>query len=178
MKLATIISGVILTLTGIYCIARSGTTFLAVAFILGLAMLIHGIMSLVSCLTERRQGFASGYVLADGAVSIILSAVVLLNQLNAEATIPLFFGMWLLYSGALHTMQALVVKGFGERYWRLGLIFGLLTALVGISGFVHPIVSNTAVVLLLGVYFTVQGISVTVLGLHFKKKRRTAEKEQ
>lgn len=177
MKIVTIISGVVLALTGIWCIARSGTTFLAMAFILGLAMLIHGVMSIVSCMTEKRQGFASGYVLADGVITLVLSIVVLSNQLVAEATVPMFFGMWLMFSGVMHTLQSLVVRGFGERNWGLGLGFGLLDAAVGISCFIRPIAGNVAVVLLLGVYFIVQGISVTVLGLNFKSFRKKREEK-
>lgn len=183
MKIVTIISGVVLTLTGIWSIARSGTTFLAMAFALGLAMLLHGIMSIVSCATEKRQGFASGYVLADGAITLLLSIVVLSNQLAAEATVPMFFGMWLLFSGTMHAMQSLVVRGFGEENWKLGLAFGMLAAVTGMTCFIRPITGSLAVLLLLGIYFVVQGISVTVLGLHFKsqvgkkRERQAAQKK-
>ncbi|WP_130864216.1 HdeD family acid-resistance protein [Bacilliculturomica massiliensis] len=178
MKLVTIISGVILTLTGIYCIIRSGTTYAAMAFVLGIAMLIHGVMSIASCATEKRQGYASGYVLADGAVTLVLSVPVLANLLATEAVVPIFFGMWLLFSGTMHALQAIVVKGFGERNWRLGLTFGLLAAVVGISCFARPITGKTATVLLLGIYFIAQGISVTVLGLHFKKHTKRLRRKE
>lgn len=175
MKIVTIVSGVILTLTGIWCIARSGTTFLAMAFILGIAMLIHGIMSIVSCITEKRYGFASGYVLADGIITLILSVAVLSDQLVADAMIPMFFGMWLLFSGMMHVMQAIVVRGFEERNWRLGLIFGIIAMLVGVTAFIYPVTAKLAPVLLLGFYFVAQGISVTVLGLHFKSQKKNSE---
>lgn len=183
MKIVTIISGVVLALTGVFCIARAGTTFLAVAFILGLAMLIHGIMSIVSCITEKRHGYASGYILADGAIAIILSVVVLSNQLVSDAVIPVFFGMWLLFSCTMHTMQSLVVRGSGESSWRFGMGFGIAGVLAGISAFVYPITARADTVLLLGIYFALQGISVTMLGVHFKDGKRrkgpkTAENER
>lgn len=172
MKVITIVSGAILSLTGVWCVARPGATFLAMAFVVGIAMLIHGISGILNYISERPGGFASGYVLADGIIALVLSVVVLANQLATDAVIPTFFGMWLLFSGLMHVMQAVAVRDAGERNWKLVFGFGLLAAAAGVTAFIRPITGAAPPVLLLGVFFLIQGVSVIMLGLHIKNHRK------
>ena len=165
-------SGLVLTVTGISCLARQGVTFSAVAFVLGMSMLLHAILSIVSCLTEKSSGGLSGYVMAEGVVSLLLSAVVLADLLVAEPVVPVFFGMWLLFSGVMHSLQTITIRSSGEPFWGVGLGFGLLSAAAGMSCFIYA-VASMHVVLLSGIYFVVQGCSVIAMGLHFKVKETT-----
>lgn len=177
LKLLTVLSGLVLTITGISCLARQGVAFSAVAFVLGMAMLLHGILSIVSCLTEKKRGGVSGYVLADGTGSVLLSAVVLGNLLVTEPVVPVFFGMWLLFSGVMHSLQTLSIRNSGEPFWGLGLCFGILSVITGMTCFIHAVVANMAVVLLVGIYFVMQGLSVTAVGLHFQRKKTVAKEK-
>ena len=43
MRMLTIIGGVLMLLTGIFCFINPGQTFLAIAFVIGLVMVLNGI---------------------------------------------------------------------------------------------------------------------------------------
>ena len=168
MKIVTIVSGIVLTLAGIWSIALPGVSYASMAFLLGVAMLIHGICEILNCVTEHRSSNASGYIFAEGIFTIILSFIVLGDQLIADVMVPMFFGMWLLMSGLMHIMQALAVRKKGEKNWKLALGFGILNGIFGCSGLLHSVAAALPLVRLLGCYFLMQGISVIVMGLHVK----------
>ena len=43
MRMLTIIGGVLMLLTGIFCFINPGQTFLAIAFVIGLVMVLNGL---------------------------------------------------------------------------------------------------------------------------------------
>ncbi len=97
MKVFKILAGILLIITGIFCFAHPGELFPYVAFPLGCAMLASGVFSAFVYFWYSRKGEISNYIIAEGLLSIILGGLVLSNQLLADAAIPVFFGMWVIF---------------------------------------------------------------------------------
>lgn len=53
MRISSIIVGVLLVFTSVWCIAHPGATYLSLAFLLGAMMLIHGITIIFGYLSTR-----------------------------------------------------------------------------------------------------------------------------
>ncbi len=170
MRLATIITGILMIAMGIWCFANPGATFASLAFLLGVVMLIAGAVGIASYFWRRKFGLESGWQLAEGIVTLVLSILVLANRLVAEVMIPLFFGMWLIFTGTIHVMQGLELYRLKKKGWYWPGGFGLLSLAAGIFTFVNPLVAGITVMMIIGILFVIQGANVLTLGVHMKSK--------
>lgn len=172
MRLFKIIAGVILILSGIFCFANPGETFLSIAFLLGCAMLISGVSGVLAYIWISRKKEISNLTLIEGSLTLILGCLVLSNQLLADAAIPVFFGLWVMFSGVLRVVEAMVSKKAGQtaRYWILAL--GSLNVILGIYSFYNSVLFSFSAVMLVGLLFVVQGGNVLMIGIHLPFHKR------
>lgn len=179
MRLLKIAAGVILILTGVFCFANPGVTFLSMAFILGMAMILSGIIGILAYLKNVNKENSS-LLIIEGITSFILGFLVLSNQLLADAAILVFFGMWLMFSGILRVAEAYSAKKSGLTIWQAPLVLGLAGISIGIYSFFNTVLFTFSVVVLVGIVFIMQGINVLMVGLslsyYYKKYlHKTAE---
>lgn len=165
MRAATIITGILLALAGIFCLANPGKAFASFAFILGLVMLISGVCSVASYVKNRGYFELSAWRLADGVISIILSIMLLCNLLVTEAVIVLFFGMWVLFAGMMRIMEGFAMKRAGFHGWYWPLIPGGLCVVLGVFMFLNPLAAGLTLVILLGSVFILQGVGAVAAGV-------------
>lgn len=171
MRVLTIVMGVILTLAGIWCLINLGQTYAALAFVLGIVMLVSGISSIITYIMGHKDEKLSGWVLAEGIFTTILGIIVLINPFTADVMISIFFGMWLMVSGVLRIVGAFEQRKLGLPYgWTL--ILGILSLLVGLYGFVHPLVAGLALAMLLAIFFIMQGINTIALGVAMPSSKK------
>lgn len=55
MRIVTIVSGMLLVGTGIWCFAHPGAPFITIAFLLGVAMLISGLSNILAYIIYRKR---------------------------------------------------------------------------------------------------------------------------
>lgn len=178
MRILTIISGILLVLTGVFCFANPGETFLSLAFILGLMMVINSIIQGIAYWWGRagNQQDNNGWILTEAIITFILGVLVLSNQIAADVAIPMVFGMWAMFSGILRVVTATMIDRRNKKInfiWTL--ITGLLCALGGLYAFLNPIIAGLAIAVLLGIMFVVQGVSTLELGIHMPHEKKIDE---
>ena len=166
VRILKIAAGVILILTGVFCFANPGVTFLSMAFILGTAMLLSGISGILAYLWISKQKEISDLLFVEGIMSVILGFLVLSNQLLADAAIPVFFGLWVMFSGILRVVEAYSVRKSGMTVWLMLFAFGILGIVVGLYSFFNTILFTFSAVVLVGILFIMQGINVLLVGLN------------
>lgn len=192
LRLLTIISGILLVLTGLFCFANPGETFLSLAFILGMIMVVSSVIQGVAYCWGRAgmknsQKDNNGWILTEAIITLILGGLVLSSQIAADAAIPMVFGMWVMFSGVLRVVTATLIDRTNKTsnfVWTL--ITGVLCILGGLYAFLNPIIAGLAIAILLGVMFMLQGISTLELGIHMPhekkvkkpKSREKAKKEK
>ncbi|MCC2865468.1 HdeD family acid-resistance protein [Anaerovorax odorimutans] len=191
MRVLTIISGILLVLTGVFCFANPGETFLSLAFVLGLIMVINSIIQGIAyCWGRSGQNDNNGWILTEAIITFILGILILSNQIAADVAIPMVFGMWAMFSGVLRVVTATMIdRAHKKLNFAWTLITGVLCALGGIYAFLNPIIAGLAIAVLLGIMFMLQGISTLELGIHMphekkvkkpktKKDKRAKKKQQ
>ena len=189
MRVFTIISGVLLVLTGLFCFANPGETFLSLAFILGMIMVASSVIQGVAYCWGRAgmqnsQKDNNGWILTEAIITLILGILVLTSQIAADVAIPMVFGMWVMFSGVLRVVTATLIDRSNKRTnfaWTL--ITGVLCILGGLYAFLNPIIAGLAIAVLLGIMFLLQGISTLELGIHMPhekkvKKPKTGKKRK
>lgn len=176
MRIITIIAGVLMLLTGVWCFANPGASFLSMAFVLGLSMVIAGVTGALNYFLEKNRHAEGSWVVAESILTFLLGCVVLSNQLIVDAMIIVFFGMWLMFSGCLRIVASFQLRKLEEPNWGWTLGFGILGVLGGLYAFLNPIALGLAVIVLLGVFFIIQGANVLVLGINMPHKRKVKRK--
>ncbi len=198
MRLLTVFSGVLLVATGVFGIANQGVSFLAIAFVIGIVMIIAGTVQASGYIYGRfsnrkeilpaddlnnsdaqrqfvrAQNNAHGWIMIDGMVTFILGLLVLSNQLKAEIAIVSVFGMWMLNAGIRRIVTSSYIdrqKKSGNFYWTLGT--GLLNTAAGIYAFYNTSLLQFPLATLLGGFFVLQGISTLELGVHMPHRNNT-----
>lgn len=170
MKIVTISAGIILTITGIWCFAHPGATFMSVAFILGISMLLSGLLNVgVSIILFLRNVEQTLWQLAEGILTTILSVLILFDLLITNGIVIIFFGMWVLFSGVLRIMASLGIKRLKIAGWYWGIISGTLSIVAGIFAFVNPLATGLTMALIIGCAFILQGANGIVTGLQIRK---------
>lgn len=172
MRVFKIAAGVILILTGVFCFANPGATFLSIAFVLGCAMLLSGISGTFAYIWISRKMEITGSLMVEGALSIILGLLVLSNQLLADAAIPVFFGMWVMFSGIIRVVEAYTHRktGRAELIWFLCL--GLIGVAAGLYSFFNTVLFAFSAIMLVGILYIVQGFNVLLVGINLSFHRK------
>ena len=176
MRILTIIGGILMVLTGAFCFSSPGQTFLAFAFVVGLVMVLNGTIHAVAYLSGiglHNKGDNNGWILTDALITLLLGILVLCNQLVADTAIPMVFGMWVLVTGILRIEAATHInKEKKQKNFRVTMITGVLTTLIGLFGFINPLVAWLSTTFLLGFFMVMQGINIIELGINMPHEKK------
>ena len=177
MRILTIVSGILMALTGVFCFMNPGQTFLSLAFVIGLVMVINGLIHALAYFIGRglhNKGDNNGWILTDALITLLLGILILCNQLVADAAITMVFAVWMFVSGILRIEAATPINKEKKRSnFRTTMITGVVTLLVGIFGFINPLVIWMTTAVLLGMFLLMQGINIIELGIHMPHEKKS-----
>jgi uncharacterized membrane protein HdeD (DUF308 family) len=172
VRVFKIAAGVILILTGVFCFANPGATFLSIAFVLGCAMLLSGISGTFAYIWLSRKMEITGSLMVEGVLSILLGLLVLSNQLLADAAIPVFFGMWVMFSGIIRVVEAYTHRKTGRAELIWFLCMGLAGVAAGLYSFYNTVLFAFSAIMLVGILYIVQGFNVLLVGINLSFHRK------
>lgn len=177
MRILTIIGGILMVMTGAFCFSSPGQTFLALAFIVGLVMALNGTIHAIAYVSGRglhNKGDNNGWILTDALITLLLGILVLCNQLVADTAIPMVFGMWVLVTGILRIEAATHInKEKKLKNFRITVFTGVLTTLIGLFGFINPLVAWLTTTFLLGLFMVMQGVNIIELGINMPHEKKS-----
>lgn len=169
MRVGATLTGVLLVFTSVWCFAHSGATYLSLAFLLGVMMLLQGTSLFTSFLIiKKTRKIGPSWLLGDGITTIILALPVLFNMLTADVVVPVFFGLWILSSGIFRIVSGINEKWLGDFKWLI--FFGSISSLVGAYLLINQSVFDIPIILLLSLVFLLQGINM----LYFSASQESA----
>lgn len=191
MRILTILVGFLLAALGIFSILNAGIAFISMAFPIGLALMLVG---LVECFAYKKavdDEEDKHWILIEGLTTFFLGIVVLSGQLAADIAVPAVFGMWSIISGlrglvVLFSMSEPKEEKDMNYYWDL--ITAILAGALGITAFFNNMLFNWSVLMIVGLIIAVQAAVVIKISfsIAYKKpdlikskdeKIRAAEKE-
>lgn len=173
-KILAIIFGVFIIIGGIYCLMMPTATYMSLAWLLGIVMVVDGIANIVTWFQLRKSGHSSGWALFEAIISIIFG-IVLLGSFAAQLAVDLFFAYmiaaWLIVTGIMRIGLSLQMRklnqgvqpqSIGERWWFM-LIMGILVIIAGIMCMFNPMIAMASVGMIIGISIIVVGVSVIAL---------------
>ncbi len=171
MRILTIILGVLAFGSGISCMLTPGATFLSLAWIASIVLIVSGISNIIYYFMNRKTEEAGIWFLLNGILSTILGFLIsgnLFMYVLTDMFIIYAFATWLILVGILQIAFALKLKKNKES-WVLLFAVALLTFAMGIYSFFHPAFAAISVGMLMGFWLMTQGINLIGLGLSVKK---------
>ena len=159
--------GVLLLLGGIAAVARPLHAGLAVALVVGWALIINGIMAGAHALLARGAG---GFVwrLLLGVLYIIAGIYVLQNPVMGLAAMTIVLGFALFFGGVMKLMMSVALSGIPGvgLLVAVGIVSIVLSILIWMK---LPAASEVVVGTLIGLDFIMSGVSITVFGIGARK---------
>ncbi len=172
MRLITVIAGGLTVLTGVWCMANQGVTFSALAFIIGLVMILSGGFSAIGYMRLKERPNHMNWVISEGLLTVILGIMVITNQLATEFTIIIFFGTWVLVSGCNRLMASLSLKREKVKEWEIILGLAAVDMLAGIYAYLNNEFGSIAVGTLVSILIIIQGMNTIASGVIMPHERK------
>lgn len=170
-RLLGIFLGVLIMLSGIWCVLNPGLTFLEIGWVAGLCMLLDGISNIFTWVDLRKAGIGSKWILVLALISVCFGVVLLISAAMQEAFdlfIVYSMACWLVLGGAIRIISGLGARKINDplfaetlgRRWWLGALIGALAVAFGVFSFLHPYLLAISLGMLIGIGVTMAGISL------------------
>jgi uncharacterized membrane protein HdeD (DUF308 family) len=161
-----ILRAVVAILFGILAIISPAFALLFLVYLFAAYVLIDGIFSVVVALQERTAYSRWWILLLGGIAGIILGAVTFIWPGVTSLVLFYLVAAWAVVTGLFEVIAAFSVRAAGVE-WLL-VLGGVLSIIIGIIFFLHPVASILTIVWLLGVFALVYGLILIVRAIQFR----------
>lgn len=167
-KFLLVISGILLLVLGVVCIACPAATLFTTAWLLGCFTLAAGISKFIFTLRTQRFLPNSGSRILSSLLQILIGIFFLCNILATTISLPFVFAFWIMMEGVIIAIQSFDYKKVGFGAWWGILLLGIAGAILGFFGMRNPEISGTVLSTLIGLGIIANGIAyfVAVAGIN------------
>ncbi len=166
MRILWILSGILLIIAGVICVADPTAALVSFAAFLGVVMLASGVIDIIIFAKWHTIMMGAGFELAEGILTILLAIFLICNEWLAAMALPFIFAAWLLFSGVSKAIASFDLKKLGISIWYFLTALGILDVVLGIVLFFQPSVAVVAIGMIIGFTFFVQGIAAIFRGIY------------
>ncbi len=148
-------------------------TLLWAGYFVGIMMFVFGVNGIIRAFKKESSVLdtvSSILALIVGVVALIKPGSTLMIDVIIVYSVAAFF----LIRGILSAVISIRLKGISSL-WYLGLIIGILSAILGIFSFLHPYATAELTGMLIGLYFLESGIDIIATALTVKKIEKIGE---
>jgi len=165
---AIALRGIAGILLGLLALAWPGVTVAAVVTLFGLYAVMDGVFAIVAALRGVREHDRWGWMLAEGAVSVIAGLVALFMPVLGAIVLTWFIALWAIVTGALEMGAAVRLRKIIDHEWML-MLAGMLSLALGLVIVVQPGVGFAVIATWIGAYALVAGTVTLVLAFRIRK---------
>ncbi len=184
MKVLSVILGILMIASGIYCILNPDITGLAIGYIVGVSMIVDAVGRIHAWFQLKKNGQADGWLLAGGILSAVFGVILIADvatQLYMDMFIAYMAACWIMVQAIITIIRAFRVRKFHKvldtrylgKHWWVGLIMGILLVAASLMCFIHPGIVITSMGILIGLGVIVAGANLITLAT-----TPTAKKQQ
>jgi uncharacterized membrane protein HdeD (DUF308 family) len=172
------VAGILCILLGIVVFAFPLGSYVTLAILFGVLLLVVGAAKLISASTSANFFMMRGYVIVSGVLDLLIGIFLCIYPGVTLAALPVMMGFWMLYNsfvliGFSGDFDTFGIPGSG---WVIG--GGILLLILSILVLVNPFGAGIAtVVILAGAGLIVFGILLISLSLRLKEIHRYFDSE-
>lgn len=158
-----IIVSFLFVLLGITLMTRPEFVTSMISFVLGSICVIMGVLKGIDYFASGKQ---DSYLLAIAIVAVIAGVIVMFCAGIIGSVFRILIALWIIYSGIMNLQTIIVWKDYQSRLWLLSLILAIVTIVAG----VYILVTNGAMLQIVGAIIMVYGIMDIIESVIFIKK--------
>ena len=159
MRLLAMIPSAIMVIVGTFCVANSTAAFTSVAFVVGSALLIMGVLELI---VFRNVGYEENMItktyVVQAVISTFLGVMFLSGQVSEDVVVTAIFAMVLMTSGLAADFSINIDIKTNSLSEKRTFVIGTAMVLLGAYMFFNKSVLNLHVMLLIGIAAILIGI--------------------
>ncbi len=163
------LKGLIFIFLGMYIFKFPVSGMLGLVIYGGISLFISGIIIAIFAFSTRLQNAGWGWQLGEGLLDVIVAIILFLNLGLTIITLPYVFAIYGLITGIFWIIQSTFLKRKGYSFWNIVLIGGLLSFIIGLLIFFHPIYASLTIVGIIGSLFIVHGIFLILFSFLVKR---------
>lgn len=156
-------------------IASPGESYQVLSVIFSVAILASGIAYSYFAISNRKYVEGYGWYLFGGIVEIAMGVILLMYPDLAMATMPIFIGFWILFSGAKMISNSMDLKRYGVMDWGYLMLLGVLLTSMGFMMALNPIYGAFNVLFLASLSLLTAGVAQIKFGLQLRKIKRAVK---
>lgn len=161
-----VLRAIVAVLFGILAIVSPLLTVFFLIYLFGAYALVDGIVAIVVSI-QQRNAYPNWWVLLLGGIAgVVLGVLVFFWPGVAGLAIFYLVAAWAVVTGLFEVIAAFTVRAQGVE-WLL-VLGGILSIIIGIVFFTHPVASILSIVWLLGVFSIVYGVILFVRAIRFR----------
>ena len=170
------IVGIVAIGIGFIVLVNPIESYLTAAVWLGVAIFVSGVMGLVLSIASNNVAVRRGWAILASVVDIILGLLLMFNIVFTITILPLVFGIWLLYRGAVSLMQALDLRGLGVEDTGIMIFTSVVMIVIAFVVLWLPdTLGAEAVILFLAMAFMIYGVSMIAYAFRLAALHRRAK---
>ena len=170
-----LILGILLTLGGIWVAQTPLQSYLALAVLFIVLLLVNGISQIVFSISNKDNVQGWGWFLAGGILEFLMGVYLWANPGISAAMLPFVVGFWLLFRGITIIANSTDLKEKGAKGWGWLLTSGILMTIISFFMIMDPVFGAFNVIFLTAFAMIFMGISYTILSFKLKSIKSKAE---
>lgn len=172
IKTVILITGILTILLGIYTLVRPMRTFLSIGWILGILLFVNGIELIVLSLSKEKKEIGAcilGVLEGLGGIVLLFSGI---QRFITDVMAAYLVGALILIYGIFQIVGGAKTYGVSKGKGILSIICGVLSVIVSIISFTHPILTMISAGYMIAFSVLMQGINMVVLAISFGKETK------
>ncbi len=169
------IVGILLIIGSIWIFKTPVESFINLALIFSILILISGVFSIVFALTNKEKIENWGLYLVGGILDVVVGFILLSYPGITLVVFSLFIGFWLMFRGFNTISTSLELKKEGVMDWGWILLLGVLITIFAFMSIVNPLIGASYLVFTLAIAIFLLGIANIFLSLQLRKIKVAAE---
>ena len=157
-KLGGILSMAVMILAGLVLLFKPGEALETAGRIIGIALLVYGIISIVGYLVLKSGNEQSAGELIWGIVAAVAGIIIMIGPKFLIDIFPMVMGVLIAASGVRNLIRAISVKRAGGSGWGTLILLSIITVLLGVLVFFNPFKTMTVLVRIIGAILLYNGI--------------------
>lgn len=162
-----LLRGILALVLGIVALVWPGPTALVVIVLFGIWALADGIIALISIFTGGGRKW--GWLLLEGVLGIVAGIIAFRSPLSVALALVLVAAFWAIMVGVLEISGAFQLRNVSGSGWGWVLLSGIVSVIFGILLFAWPGVGFATLIVLIGIWAVVLGITWIAAAIVLRK---------
>ncbi len=160
-----IVAGILFVVFGLVCAFFPGLTLASIAFMVGAAFIVGGVVNIATFVRDRGMLGFSGWILAYGILDLLIGLMFVIHPVAFAAVLPWVIGTFVVIFAVYEIAAAFMVKRAGLPLWGWMIVSGILSVLIGISFFFVP----EMLALFISLFCLLRGADLIIMGANSQK---------